>query len=161
MTRKPTSDEIEEARARGYHIPPRQKPASDAGYLEIMAQAIFQAGFSWDVVRNKWPDFRLAFDGFDIDKVAAYDDLDFERLVEDETIVRNGRKIQAVIGNARIMQDIIAEYGSFHAYLRTMDGLPYAERSKRLAKRFKWLGRTGVYFLLWCVDEDVPSWEER
>jgi hypothetical protein len=42
-----------------------------------------------------------------------------------------------------------------------MDGLPYAERSKRLAKRFKWLGRTGVYFLLWCVDEDVPSWEER
>lgn len=41
MTRKPTPDEIEEARAQGYHIPPLQKPDRDSGYLEIMVQAIF------------------------------------------------------------------------------------------------------------------------
>lgn len=161
MPRELSPAEIADAEAAGYHIPPRKKPDADSGYLEIMAQAVFQAGFSWKVVRNKWPNFQLAFEGFDIDRVAAYDFSDIERLLADEGIVRNGQKIEAVIENARIMRDLVAEHGSFHNYLRTLDSLPYEKRSRALSKRFRWLGRTGAYVFLWCVDEDVPAWEDR
>lgn len=147
--------------AEGYYVPPRKKPASDAGYLEMMAQAIFQAGFSWEVVRRKWPDFRKAFDGFDVDTVAAYSPDDLDRLVADKRVIRNARKIEAVIDNARTMRGLIREHGSFHAYLRSLDELPYVKRRNALAKRFRWLGRTGVFVMLWCVAEEVPDWDDR
>lgn|SRR5574341_245886 len=149
------------AEAHDYHIPPRKRPASDAGYLAILAQAMFQAGFSWEVVRNKWPNFEKAFASFDVDRVAAYDAPDVDRLLADPGIVRNGAKIEAVIHNARVMQSLIRQHGSFHRYLRTLDGLPYDQRSKALQKQFKWLGRTGVFFWMWCVEEEVPDWDDR
>ncbi len=127
----------------------------------MLAQVVFLAGFSWKVVRDKWPNFRRAFDHFDIDVVARYDLDDLERLLSDPGIVRNGRKIEAVIANARVMRRLIAEHGSFHAYLRTLDGLTYAKRRRALARQFKWLGRTGTFVFLWCVDEEVPDWENR
>jgi DNA-3-methyladenine glycosylase I len=154
-------DAPQEPGERRYIIPPRQKPDTDSGYFAVLAQATFQAGFSWEVVRNKWPSFVKAFDGFDIDKVARYGPDDIDRLLADKGIVRNGRKIEAVIHNASVMRRLINEHGSFHAYLRTMDGLPYEKRRKLLEKQFKWLGRTGVFFFLFCVDEDVPHWEDR
>jgi DNA-3-methyladenine glycosylase I len=144
-----------------YVVPPRKKPDDNAGYLAVLAQATFQAGFSWEVVRNKWPNFEKAFGGFDVDAVARYSPDDVDRLLADKGIVRNARKIEAVIENARTMRRLITEHGSFHAYLRTLDGLPYDKRSKALVKQFKWLGRTGVFFFLWCVAEDVPEWDER
>jgi 3-methyladenine DNA glycosylase Tag len=148
-------------RESGPHIPPRKKPDGDDGYFSVLTQAVFQAGFSWKVVKDKWPNFQQAFDNFSVDKVARYDDHDLERLLDDEGIVRNGQKIQATIDNAQTMRDLIAEHGSFHAYLRSLDDLTYEERSKTLSKRFKWLGRTGVFFFLWSVEEEVPAWEER
>jgi DNA-3-methyladenine glycosylase I len=150
-----------DAEAQGYHVPPRKKPSDDNGYFEVLTQAVFQAGFSWEVVRNKWDNFRAAFDGFDIETVARYGPYEMERLLEDAGIVRNGRKIEATIGNARVMRDLIDEYGSFHAYLRSLDDLPYQKRVKALGKQFKWLGRTGAFFFLWCVAEEVPEWEDR
>jgi len=145
----------------GYEIPPRQKPPDDNGYLEQMTKAIFQAGFSWKVVNNKWPNFQKAFDGFDVGKVAAYDARDVDRLLADEGIVRNGRKIAATIDNANQLERLIAEHGSVQAYLRSMDGWSYAQRRKELSKRFKGLGPTGVFVFLWCVAEEVPDWEDR
>jgi DNA-3-methyladenine glycosylase I len=140
---------------------PGEKPANDNGYLEKLTQTVFQTGFSWKVIRSKWARFRTAFDGFDIDKVASYDERDVERLLADEGIVRNGRKIQATIDNARIVQGLIAEHGSFPAYLRSLDDLSWKERRKVLSKTFKYFGPTGVYFFLWSVGEEVPPWEER
>jgi 3-methyladenine DNA glycosylase Tag len=147
--------------ATNHEHPPREKPANDAGYFEVLTKAVFQAGFSWEVVRDKWPSFQKAFDGFDINKVAAYDERDVDRLLADKGIVRNGRKIQATIDNARVMQRLIAEHDSFHDYLRTLDGLPWRGRRDALRKAFKYFGPTGVFFFLWSVDEEVPSWEER
>ena len=144
-----------------YEIPPREKPKDDNGYLEMLTKAIFQSGFSWAVIRNKWPNFQRAFDGFDVDRVAAYDDRDMDRLLSDEGIVRNGRKIAATIYNAGQFQRIRDEYGSFHAYLRSTDDQPYAARRRALTRRFKNLGPTGVYVFLYTVDEEVPSWAER
>ncbi len=147
---------------RGRRIrPPQHKPGDDDGYFEVLTQAVFQAGFSWQVIRSKWPNFQAAFDGFDVDAVAAYDAPEVERLLADAGIVRNAQKIEATIANARTVQDIRDAYGSFEAYLRTLDGLPYEDRRDDLAGRFRWLGPTGAYFFLYSVEENVPGWHER
>ncbi len=137
-----------------------EKPADDDGYFEALTKSVFDAGFSWKVVRNKWPNFQTAFDGFDIDRVATYDERDLDRLLADEGIVRNGRKIQATIDNARVMQQLIAEHGSFQAYLRSLDGLTWTQRQKTLSKAFKNLGPSGAYWFLLRVGEQVPPSEQ-
>ena len=144
-----------------YEIPARERPTSDSGYLEQMTKAVFQAGFSWKVIRDKWPGFRSAFADFDVSTVAGYDTRDIDRLLADVAIVRNGRKIEATIHNAGVMQQLIAEHGTFFKYLRSLDGLGYPERRRELSRRFKHLGPTSVFVFLWCVDESVPSWEDR
>ncbi|NIM93281.1 MAG: hypothetical protein GTO18_06180 [Anaerolineales bacterium] len=141
--------------------PPQEKPENDDGYFEQITKAVFRAGFSWKVIENKWPNFQEAFDHFSIDKVAAYDVRDVDRLLDDEGIVRNGRKIESTIYNAGVIVDLRDEYGSFEAYLRSMDNQDYQSVSKDLQNRFKHLGRTGTYTFLWCVAEEVPDWEER
>jgi DNA-3-methyladenine glycosylase I len=144
-----------------YEIPPRKKPSDDNGYLEELVKAIFQAGFSWRVIFDKWPGFQKAFDGFDIATVAGYGEPDVERLVSNREIVRNRRKIEATIYNARVMWELIQDHGSFHGFLRSLDKLDYADRRRELSRRFKNLGPTGVFTFLWCVDEEVPAWEDR
>ncbi|MBK8988575.1 MAG: DNA-3-methyladenine glycosylase I [Chloroflexi bacterium] len=142
-----------------YEIPPRAVPADDAGYLEKITQAVFQAGFSWRVIRQKWPNFQAAFAGFDVDKLAAFTEEDVERLVEDRGIVRNGRKIEATIHNARVCRDLIARHGSFYAYLRSLDGADYNSRAAKFSREFKFMGPMGAYFFFWSVGEDVPDYE--
>ena len=145
----------------GHEIPPRAKPADDSGYLEMLTKAVFQAGFSWQVIRQKWPDFQRAFEGFNVQRVAAYGDAVLERLLDDPGIVRNRRKVMATIENARTLVDLADEHGSFHGYLRTLDSLPYAQKRKLLVDQFVNLGPTGLFVFLWLVDEPVPDWEER
>lgn len=143
-----------------YEIPPRKTPGSDDEYLEQMAKAIFQAGFSWSVIRNKWENFKKAFDCFSIEKVAAYGLDDLERLVGDTGIVRNRQKIAATVENAGCMKEFIGEHGSFKAYLDSLEE-DYYDRAGELTRRFKHLGRTGVFVFLYCVNEEVPEWEDR
>lgn len=146
--------------ARGQREQPG-KPEGDSAYFEEMTKAVFRSGFSWEVIENKWPGFQEAFSDFDIETVAAYHERDFEQLVNDEGIVRNARKIQATIDNARAVQEVIENHGSFHEYLRSLDGKPYKARAKELSERFSYLGRTGTWTFLWFVGEEVPAWEER
>ena len=143
-----------------YEIPPRHVPENDAGYFEKIAQAVFQAGFSWQVIRQKWPNFQRAFDGFNVDQVATFTDADVERMLEDKGIVRNGRKIEATIANARTCQNLIREYGSFAAYLRSMDGQDYYTRARAFSKQFKFMGPMGTYFFFYSVGEEVPPYDE-
>ena len=142
-------------------IPPRKRPEGDAGYLEELTKAIFRSGFSWRVIRDKWPNFQRAFDQFDVARVAAYDERDLDRLLADAGIVRNGRKIEATIQNARTIRDLVAQHGSFFAYLRSLDGMDYAARRETLSRQFRHLGPTGVFVFLFTVAEDVPAWEDR
>ena len=145
----------------GHEIPSPVKPKDDGGYFEQLTRAIFQSGFSWTVIRDKWPNFIQAFDGFRVDAVADYGDGDLERLLNDSSIVRNGRKIVATIENARTVHRLAQTHGSFHGYLRSLDSLSYAQKRAELVHQFKNLGPTGVFVFLWCVEEPVPSWEER
>lgn len=71
------------------------------GVYERITLEGFQSGLSWATVLRKRPAFRAAFDGFDPDAVARYGDAEVERLLADAGIVRNRRKIEAAITNAR------------------------------------------------------------
>jgi DNA-3-methyladenine glycosylase I len=76
----------------------------------------FQSGLSWRTILAKRENFRAAFDGFDVDKVAAYTDRDVARLLADEGIVRHRGKIEAVINYARMARDLVAREGSLAAF---------------------------------------------
>jgi DNA-3-methyladenine glycosylase I len=75
--------------------------AGEGAHLERLTLEAFQSGLSWLTILNKRDHFRAAFAGFDADTVAAYDDSDVERLMADAGIVRNRRKVDAAIANAR------------------------------------------------------------
>ena len=103
-----------------YHDEEWCVPNFDEKYLyEMLILESFQAGLSWECVLNKRENFRKAFDGFDVDKVSAYDENKINALLSDKGIIRNKRKITASIHNSKIFQEICCEYGSFHNYLRT------------------------------------------
>ena len=102
---------------RMIEVPPKVTPDSDAGYLDELTKAIFRAGFSWRVVRQKWENFRRGFDGFNLLKVASFGAEDITRLFNDTSIVRNKRKILGTVENARTMLDLSDEHGSFRNYL--------------------------------------------
>lgn len=89
----------------------------DQRLFEMLILESFQAGLSWECVLNKREAFRKAFDGFDLDKVCAYDEVKMDALKQDVGIIRNSRKIKAAVNNACIFRDIAEEYGSFATYL--------------------------------------------
>ena len=142
-------------------IPPRIRPNGDDGYFEELTKAIFRAGFSWRVVREKWPAFQQAFNGFNLETVASYGQGDIDRLFNDAGIVRNRRKILGAIDNAAHMLELVEEHGSFFRYLRSLDGLDYYQRVAMLTAQFAGLGRTGAFVFLHCVDEQTPDWKDR
>ena len=73
----------------------------EAALFERLTLEAFQSGLSWSTILNKRPAFRAAFDGFDADRIATYDDSDVARLMADAGIVRNRMKIDATLVNAR------------------------------------------------------------
>jgi DNA-3-methyladenine glycosylase I len=92
----------------------------DIELFERLALESFQAGLSWSTILNKRAAFRAAFRGFDPRVVAAFDDTDRARLMDDAGIVRNRAKIDATIGNASAFLATAAEFGAFDAYLGSM-----------------------------------------
>ena len=84
----------------------------DDRWLAMFSKCIFQAGFSWKVIEQKWPGFEEAFEGFDVNRLAFLPDEAFEALLSDTRIVRNGAKIKAVQANAVFLKDLAAEHGS-------------------------------------------------
>ena len=92
----------------------------DDNYLfEMLLLESFQAGLSWECVLNKREDFRKAYDNFNLEKICNYSDDKMNELLNNKDIIRNKLKIKASISNARIFRNIIKEYGSFRAYLKT------------------------------------------
>ena len=146
---------------RMIEVPPRVSPANDNGYLEELTKAIFRSGFSWQVVGQKWDNFRKAFDGFEVEKVATYGPEDLTRLFGDSGIIRNRRKILGAVDNARTILQLSEEHGCFQDYLRSLDHLDYYQRVKVLTGQFRGLGRTGAFVFLHCVDEPTPDWHDR
>ena len=89
----------------------------DAALLERLALEINQAGLSWSLILKRKDNFRRAFNGFDVDAVAAYGEEDSARLLADAGIIRNRLKVKAVIENACRIQGLRADFGSFKGWL--------------------------------------------
>jgi DNA-3-methyladenine glycosylase I len=134
------------------------QPSSLNDYLEVMSKAVFQSGMSWKVVEAKWPGTREAFHNFDIGEVAAFNEKDLEELSQDTRVIRNQRKLAAIVSNAQKIIELDEEYGTFQKYLRIQEDFDATLNEMR--KDFKFMGPTGVYYFLYMVGEQVPSHEE-
>ena len=125
-----------------YHDREYGFPAEDEAVLfERLVLEINQAGLSWLTVLRKREAFRAAFSGFDVDRVAAFDDRDVARLLGDPGIVRNRQKIEAVLANARRVQELRASHGSFDRWLRAHHPLPLDEWTRLFRSNFRFTGR--------------------
>jgi DNA-3-methyladenine glycosylase I len=111
----------------------------DEELFERLALEVFQAGLSWRLILHKRVALKKAFADFSIDKVAAFSEQDVAHLLENRDIIRNKLKIHATIENARRLQKIIAEHGSFANYLSQLRGdREYLFRE--LKQRFQFMG---------------------
>ncbi len=90
---------------------------NDDELFERLVLEINQAGLSWTTILNKQQNFKKAYKNFNIKKVAAFNEKDFERLMNDTGIIRNRLKINAAIENANTLLKIQKEFGSFKKWI--------------------------------------------
>jgi DNA-3-methyladenine glycosylase I len=101
----------------------------DLRLFEFLVLEGAQAGLSWETVLNKREAYRLAFSGFDPRLVARFDDRRIQRLLGNAGIIRNRRKIESAVRNAKAFLAIQSEFGSFDAYVwRFVGGRPKVNR---------------------------------
>ncbi len=106
-----------------YHDKEWGVPNFDERYLfEMLILESFQAGLSWECVLNKREAFRKAFDGFNAENIAVYDDDKIAELQNNKDIIRNKLKIRTAVNNAKVFLEIKNEYGSFREYLKGFTG---------------------------------------
>lgn len=117
-------------------------------WLSEMTKCVFQAGFNWSIIENKWASFEEAFEGFEVDRWAMMTPDDLDRLMKAEGIVRNVDKIEAVGENAAFLSALAKEHGSAGAYFAKWKSGDYCANIRALQKRGSRLGgRTGQTFL--------------
>ena len=136
----------------------------DRKLFEFLLLDSAQAGLSWQTILNKRENYRKAFDNFNPNKIARYNQRKIASLLNDPGIVRNRLKVQSAVTNAQIFLDIQSEYGSFDAYIwqfvdstgirnkwKTLKDIPATSpesdaMSKALKKHgFKFVGSTICY----------------
>lgn len=136
-------------------------PKDDSEYLERMTRALFAAGLNWKMIENKWPEFRKAFSGFAISRVAKLSERDVTRLTQDAGIVRNEKKIRATVYNAGEFVRLGREFGSFKKYLQSF-GRDEERLQEDLQGRFHHLGPSSARMFLWLAGHPLtPNKEER
>jgi 3-methyladenine DNA glycosylase Tag len=138
--------------------PEKIAPESLNDYLEIMSKSVFRAGMSWKVIESKWPGIREALRGFEIDVVADLHEKDIEDLMKDTRVVRNSRKLAAIVHNAQKILELDEAHGSFQQYLRSHGS--FGATVKAIQSDFKYMGPSGIYMFLYVVGEDVIPHEE-
>lgn len=140
-------------------IPPQYKPLDEKGYFETLSKAVFNAGFSYQVVNTKWEGTKEVFEDFDPKIISEWTIDDISDALESPKIIRNGNKVKAIVSNAKIFLELVEKHKSFDNYLNSFRDKPYEEKQQIIAKQFKWLGPTGAHFFLWSVGEDAPPCE--
>ena len=148
-----------------YHDEEWCVPTYDDGTLfEFIILEAFQAGLSWETILNKRENFRKAFDNFDPYIIQEYGEEKINELMNDKGIIRNRRKIEAAIVNAKTFLEIQKEWGTFSEYIwhftdgkivyeteKTSSGLS-DQISKDLKKRgMKFVGTTIIYAYLQAI----------
>src|ERR1700737_1737693 len=124
-----------------YHNKEYGYPIEDDTHLFArLILEINQAGLSWTTILNKKDNFFKAYDDFEISKVARYKEKQVDRLLNDAGIIRNRLKIEAAIDNARRIQVLQKEWGSFKNWLDHHHPLPKEEWVKLFKKNFRFTG---------------------
>ena len=142
----------------------------DIKLFEMLILETMQAGLSWITVLKKREAFREAFDGFDPNKVALYDDVKIQELMVNESIIRNRLKINAAIINARVFLNIAEKHGSFDKFIwKYVDYMPVtghwkmhedlpvttplSDKISRDLKKigFKFVGSTTIYSFMQAI----------
>lgn len=101
-----------------YHDQIWGRPTTDDQALfKALSLEIMQGGLSWETVLKKADDFDAAYDGFDYQKIARYDRYKYQGLLQDSRLIRNRRKIQALIHNAQILVELLDEGEGFSDYV--------------------------------------------
>ncbi|MCZ6590147.1 MAG: DNA-3-methyladenine glycosylase I [Alphaproteobacteria bacterium] len=128
-------------------------------YLAGMTKCVFNAGFSWKVVEQKWDGFEEAFFGFEPRRIVALNDEDLDGLMHNTAIIRHGQKIRATRDNARFVLDLAEEHGSAGRFFATWPGDDIVELWALLKKRGSRLGgASGQYFLRFAgIDTPIMS----
>ncbi len=154
-----------------YHDKEWCTPVHDDQLLfEFLVLEGAQAGLSWNTILQKRENFRKVFDNFDYTKISRYNNQKIDELLNDKGIIRNRLKIESVITNAKALQEIQKEFGSFNTYLwnfinqntvvnnfKKLEEIPsktdHSEViSKDLKKRgFKFVGPTIIYSFMQAV----------
>ena len=146
------------AQEQEYEAPQQITPGRLGDYLDIMSKSVSQSGMSWKVVEAKWDTTREAFHDFDVERVASISEAELDDLTQDTRVIRNRRKLNAVVSNAARILELDAEHDGFRNYLRSQDD--FDATVKMLKKDFKFLGDMGTYVMLYVVGEPVPSHDD-
>jgi DNA-3-methyladenine glycosylase I len=134
-------DHPEDILNKDYHDTQYGFPLSDdAALFERLMLEVNQAGLSWTLILRRAPEFRRAYDGFDVDTVAAYDEAEVARLLADAGIIRNRLKVWAAVENARRIQGLRGEFGSFKGWLDAHHPLSLEAWTKLFRQTFVFTG---------------------
>lgn len=121
---------------------------SDDRYLAQMTRCVFNAGFHWRVITQKWPGFEEAFHQFDPLKLLSLSPQEWESYLQDERIVRNWQKIETVFTNANMVHEVSEEHGGFGTFFAAWpasDQVGLLEFLKKNGARLG--GQTAQYFI--------------
>jgi len=127
---------------------------SDDRWLAEMTRRIFQAGFNWSVVDNKWDGFEAAFEGFDVGRWTMASDDDLDALARDTRIVRNPQKIHTVRENAVFLADLAKEHGSAARFFADYPATDFIGLLDVLKKRGSRLGGASAQYFLRFIGKD-------
>jgi DNA-3-methyladenine glycosylase I len=114
--------------------------AGDAALFGRLLLEINQAGLSWTTILRKQAAFERAYEGYDVDRIAAYGEADVARLLADAGIVRNRLKVRAAITNAQRIVALRPEYGGFEGWLDAHHPLPLDAWLARFKATFTFVG---------------------
>ena len=124
-----------------YHDTQYGFPLKDDNLLfERLILEINQAGLSWITILKKADNFRKAYHNFDVEKIANYGEQDYARLLADAGIIRNRLKVNAAVENAKRIQVLGREFGSFRGWLDSHHPLTKEEWTKLFKKTFVFTG---------------------
>ncbi|KTF13991.1 DNA-3-methyladenine glycosylase I [Pseudoalteromonas sp. H105] len=141
------------------------KSLPDDAWLEEFTRKVFQSGFYWSVINNKWPGFREVFWDFSVEKLLMMPPDMLEQKASDERIVRNFKKVQTIAENAYMIHDVASEHGTFSAFIAnwpTEDIIGLWAYLKKKGARLG--GNTGPYALrtlgkdTFLLSRDVESY---
>jgi 3-methyladenine DNA glycosylase Tag len=126
-------------------------------HLAIITRAVMQAGMSWAFIDVRWESYVTAFEGFDVQKVAAYGDIEVDRLMHTDGIIHSKARIEGTIRNARALIELEREYGSIRAYQTSFPDYDAARKDAK--KRFAFMGDLNTYYWRFRTGATVPDIE--